>query len=139
MTQRKLEEILLQLVVVAVALVHQWQILPRTTLRQILPIVPPEPATYTELDARNTQPPERFEVRAPKDAPNVVIVLIDDLGLGATTAFGGPIRTPTMDKLASSGLRYNNFNTTALCSPTRMAIKTGRNHHTCNTGSIMES
>lgn len=107
--------------------------------REILPIVPPEPQTYTELDARNTQPPERFEVKAPKDAPNVVIVLIDDLGLGATTAFGGPIRTPTMDKLASNGLRYNNFNTTALCSPTRMAIKTGRNHHTCNTGSIMES
>jgi len=107
--------------------------------REVLPIIPPEPATYSELDARNTQPPERFEVRAPKDAPNVVIILIDDLGLGATTAFGGPIRTPTMEKLASSGLRYNNFNTTALCSPTRMAIKTGRNHHTCNTGSIMES
>ena len=107
--------------------------------REILPIIPPEPATYTELDARNTQPPERFEVKAPEDAPNVVIVLIDDLGMGATTAFGGPIRTPTMEKLASSGLRYNNFNTTALCSPTRMAIKTGRNHHTCNTGSIMES
>jgi len=95
--------------------------------REILPIVPPEPATYTELDARNTKPPVRFEVKAPKDAPNVVIVLIDDLGLGATSAFGGPIKTPTMDKLASSGLRYNNFNTTALCSPTRMAIKTGRN------------
>ena len=107
--------------------------------REILPIVPPEPQTYSELDARNTQPPERFEVTAPKDAPNVVIVLIDDLGLGATSAFGGPIRTPTMDMLASQGLRYNNFNTTALCSPTRMAIKTGRNHHTCNTGSIMES
>jgi len=107
--------------------------------REILPIVGPEPATYSELDARNTKPPERFEVKAPKEAPNVVIILIDDLGLGATSAFGGPIKTPTMDKLASTGLRYNNFNTTALCSPTRMAIKTGRNHHTCNTGSIMES
>ena len=63
--------------------------------REVLPIIPPEPATYTELDARNTKPPKRFEVKAPKDAPNVVIVLIDDLGLGATTAFGGPIRTPT--------------------------------------------
>ena len=105
--------------------------------REILPIVEPEPVTYSELDARNTQPPERFEVKAPKEAPNVVIILIDDLGLGATSAFGGPIKTPTMDKLASTGLRYNNFNTTALCSPTRMAIKTGRNHHTCNTGSIM--
>jgi len=107
--------------------------------REILPIVPPEPATYSELDARNTKPPAPFNVTAPKDAPNVVIILIDDLGLGATSAFGGPIRTPSMDKLAKNGLRYNNFNTTALCSPTRMAIKTGRNHHTCNTGSIMES
>jgi arylsulfatase len=106
--------------------------------REILPIVPPEPATYSELTTANLKPPAPFNVTAPKDAPNVVIILIDDLGLGATSAFGGPIRTPTMDKLASNGLRYNNFNTTALCSPTRMAIKTGRNHHTCNTGAIME-
>ena len=107
--------------------------------REILPIVGPEPPTYTELDVRNTTPPEPFNVTAPKDAPNVVIILIDDLGLGATTTFGGPISTPTMDKLASTGLRYNNFHTTALCSPTRMALKTGRNHHTTNTGSIMET
>ena len=107
--------------------------------REILPIVTPEPPTYTELDARDTKPPAPFNVTAPKDAPNVVIVLIDDLGLGATSAFGGPISTPTMDKLASNGLRYNNFHTTALCSPTRMALKTGRNHHTTNTGSIMET
>ncbi len=107
--------------------------------REILPVVPPEPQTYSELDVQNTKPPAPFNVTAPKDAPNVVIVLIDDLGLGATTAFGGPINTPTMEKLANNGLRYNNFNTTALCSPTRMAIKTGRNHHTANTGSIMET
>ena len=107
--------------------------------REILPVVAPEPQTYTELDVRNTKPPEPFNVTAPKDAPNVVIVLIDDLGFGATSTFGGPIETPTMDRLANSGLRYNNFHTTALCSPTRMAIKTGRNHHTANTGSIMES
>lgn len=107
--------------------------------REILPIVPPEPKTYTELDVRNTQPPAPFNVTAPEGAPNVVIVLIDDLGFGATTTFGGPIRTPTMERLANNGLRYNNFHTTALCSPSRMAIKTGRNHHTCNTGSIMES
>ncbi len=107
--------------------------------REILPIVEPEPQTFSELDVRNTEPPVRFEVTAPKDAPNVVIVLIDDLGIGATTTFGGPIKTPTMDKLAGNGLRYNNMHTTALCSPTRMALKTGRNHHTCNTGSIMET
>ena len=107
--------------------------------REILPVVAPEPQTYTELDVRNTKPPAPFNVTAPKGAPNVVIVLIDDVGFGATTTFGGPIETPTMDKLAKNGLRYNNFHTTALCSPTRMAIKTGRNHHTANTGSIMET
>jgi arylsulfatase A-like enzyme len=107
--------------------------------REILPIVEPEAATYTELDVRNTKPPAPFNVEAPEDAPNVVIVLIDDLGFGATSTYGGPIKTPTMDVLANNGLRYNNFHTTALCSPTRMAIKTGRNHHTCNTGSIMET
>jgi arylsulfatase A-like enzyme len=107
--------------------------------REILPVVAPEPQTYTELDVRNTKPPAPFNVTAPKGAPNVVIVLIDDLGFGATATFGGPINTPAMDKLANSGLRYNNFHTTALCSPTRMAIKTGRNHHTTNTGSIMET
>jgi hypothetical protein len=107
--------------------------------REILPVVAPEPQTYTELDVRNTKPPAPFNVTAPKGAPNVVIVLIDDVGFGATTTFGGPIKTPTMDRLAKNGLRYNNFHTTALCSPTRMAIKTGRNHHTANTGSIMES
>lgn len=107
--------------------------------REVLPILAPEPKTYTELDVRNTEPPKPFEVKAPQGAPNVVIILIDDLGFGATTTFGGPINTPTMDKLANNGLRYNNFHTTALCSPTRMALKTGRNHHTTNTGSIMET
>ena len=107
--------------------------------REVLPILAPEPPTYTELDVRNTEPPIPFNVTAPHGAPNVVIILIDDLGIGATTTFGGPIKTPTMDKLADNGLRYNNMHTTALCSPTRMALKTGRNHHTCNTGSIMET
>ena len=94
---------------------------------------------YKELDARNAKPPARFEVKAPARAPNVVIVLIDDVGFGGPSTFGGPIRTPTMDRLAQAGLRFNNFHTTALCSPTRNALKTGRNHHTVNTGSIMES
>ncbi|UXX79133.1 arylsulfatase [Reichenbachiella carrageenanivorans] len=107
--------------------------------REILPITRTEPKTYKALDVRNTKPPKRFQVTPPEGAPNVVIVLIDDLGIGATNTFGGPIKTPTMDKLAGNGLKYNNFHTTALCSPTRMALKTGRNHHTCNTGSIMET
>ena len=107
--------------------------------RTVLPIAEPTRPTYKELDARNAKPPARFEVKAPARAPNVVIVLIDDVGFGGPSTFGGPIRTPTMDRLAQSGLRFNNFHTTALCSPTRNALKTGRNHHTVNTGSIMES
>ncbi len=107
--------------------------------RTVLPISEPVPMMYTELDVRDTQPPARFQVTAPKKAPNVIIILIDDLGFGATSTFGGPIPTPTFDKLAKGGLRYNNFHTTALCSPTRVALKSGRNHHTANAGSIMES
>ena len=107
--------------------------------RTILPISQPDPPHSTVLDVRNTQPPPRFEVTAPQGAPNVLIILIDDLGFGATSTFGGPIPTPTLDQLAQGGLRYNNFHTTALCSPTRVALKSGRNHHTANTGSIMET
>jgi arylsulfatase A-like enzyme len=107
--------------------------------RTTLPVLEPKPPTYTELDARNAEAPPRFEVTAPEGAPNVVIVLIDDLGFGAPSTFGGPLQTPTLDELAEGGLRYNNFHTTALCSPTRMALKTGRNHHQANTGSIMET
>ena len=91
--------------------------------RTVLPIAEPRPPTYKELDARNVKPPAPFEVTAPKGAPNVVIVLIDDIGFGGPSTFGGPIRTPTLDQLAQSGLRFNNFHTTALCSPTRIALK----------------
>jgi arylsulfatase len=69
----------------------------------------------------------------------VVIVLLDDIGFGHSSAFGGPIHMPNAEKLAKNGLSYNRFHTTALCSPTRMALMTGRNHHSCNTGSIMET
>jgi arylsulfatase len=106
--------------------------------RTKLPIAEPARPTYTELDVRTASPPPRFEVKAPAGAPNVVIVLIDDLGFGAASPFGGPIATPTMDRLAEQGLRYNNFHTTALCSPTRAALKSGRNHHMVNMGFITE-
>jgi len=85
------------------------------------------------------KPPPRFEVKAPPGAPNVVIVLVDDVGFGAPGTFGGPVPMPTLDRLANQGLRYNNFHTTALCSPTRVALKSGRNHHTAEAGSIMET
>ncbi|MCP5016541.1 MAG: arylsulfatase [Ketobacter sp.] len=106
--------------------------------RTILPIQLPERPVYNELDARNVKAPEPVEIGAPEGAPNIVIVLIDDLGFGATSTFGGPIPTPTLDELAENGLRYNNFHTTALCSPTRAALKAGRNHHTVNMGFITE-
>lgn len=104
-----------------------------------MPIQEPERPTYSELDVRNVEAPPLFEVKAPKGAPNVLIILIDDIGFGGPSTFGGPIQTPTLDALAAKGILYNNFHTTALCSPTRNALKTGRNHHTTNTGSIMES
>jgi arylsulfatase len=107
--------------------------------RTVLPIQEPARPTYSELDVRDVKAPPRFEVKAPEKAPNVVIVLIDDIGFGGPSTFGGPIRTPTLDQLAAAGLRYNNFHTTSLCSPTRAALKSGRNHHTANTGSIMET
>ncbi|MEI8109052.1 MAG: arylsulfatase [Verrucomicrobiota bacterium] len=75
---------------------------------------------------------------APKGAPNVLLIMTDDVGWGASSTFGGPIPTPSYDQLAKSGLRYNQFHTTALCSPTRSALLTGRNHHSCSTGVIME-
>src|SRR5918993_3257501 len=107
--------------------------------RTTLPIKEPIRETYKELDARNATAPERFAVKAPKAAPNVVVVLIDDIGFGASSHFGGPIDMPVLDKLGKNGLSYNRFHTTALCSPTRVAILTGYNHHSNNAGSIMET
>jgi len=106
--------------------------------RTVLPIKEPEYPAQTELDARNATPPKRFQVTAPDKAPNVVIVLIDDIGYGHSSAFGGPINMPTLEKLAANGLKYNRFHTTALCSPTRTALLTGYNHHSNNAGAIME-
>jgi arylsulfatase len=106
--------------------------------RTVLPIAEPAYPAITEVDARKATPPARFEVKAPERAPNVVIVLIDDIGFGHSESFGGPIRTPTLEALAGNGLRYNRFHTTALCSPTRTALLTGRNHHVNNAGAIME-
>jgi arylsulfatase len=106
--------------------------------RTILPIQEPTVDPITALDARDAKAPPRFEIKAPQDAPNVVIVLIDDFGFGHSSAFGGPIQMPTLDRLAGGGLRYNRFHTTALCSPTRTALLTGHNHHANNAGAIME-
>ncbi len=107
--------------------------------RTVLPLKEPIPPLYSELDVRNATPPPRFEVKPPKGAPNVVLVLIDDLGFAGTSKFGGPVKTPTFDKIANQGVYYNNFHTTAVCSPTRAALKSGRNHHQNNMGSIIET
>ncbi len=109
------------------------------TDRTVLPIPVPQSPHSTVFDVRNATPPPRFEVRAPANAPNVLIVLIDDMGFGQSSAFGGPIHMPTVEWLAANGLRYNQFHTTALCSPTRAALLTGRNHHMNNLGSITET
>jgi arylsulfatase len=107
--------------------------------RTVLPVREPSRPVYTELDVRNTTPPKRFEVKAPEGAPNVVIVLIDDMGFSASETFGGQIHMPTLDKLADNGLMYNRFHTTALCAPTRVALLSGYNHHSNNMGSITET
>ena len=106
--------------------------------RSVLPIAEPEVKTIKTLDARNAVAPPSFRVTAPASAPNVVIVLLDDIGFGHSSAFGGPINMPTLARLANGGLRYNRFHTTALCSPSRVALLTGHNHHANNAGAIME-
>jgi len=107
--------------------------------RTTLPIQEPSYPAITEFDARNAKAPARFEVKAPQGAPNVLIVLIDDMGFGMSSAFGGPIRMPTLERLAAGGLKYNRFHTTSLCSPTRTALLSGRNHHMNNMGAITEA
>ena len=107
--------------------------------RTVLPIQTPKPPICTALDVRKAKAPQRFEVRAPAGAPNVVVVLVDDLGFAGTSAFGGSVGTPNFDRIANEGLLYNNFHTTAVCSPTRAALKSGRNHHVNNMGGIIET
>ncbi|MFL5866401.1 MAG: arylsulfatase [Thermoleophilaceae bacterium] len=108
--------------------------------RQVLPI-PDRPyqglVTYDAKDPDTAFPPIE-PLRPPADAPNVLIVLLDDIGFGAASAFGGPCRTPTAERLAEGGLKLNRFHTTALCSPTRQALLTGRNHHSAGMGGITE-
>ncbi|MCE5231248.1 arylsulfatase [bacterium] len=107
--------------------------------RTKLPIPEPQFPHSTVLDVRDATAPPRFNPQAPAGAPNVLIILIDDMGFGQSGVYGGPINMPTLDRLAQNGLRYNQFHTAALSSPSRMCLLTGRNHHVCNTGSIMET
>jgi arylsulfatase len=111
---------------------------PDVTGREILP-VPDIPAKgKMALDARKAEFPAIEPLRPPEGAPNVVIVLIDDMGFGAPSVTGGPCNMPAMQQIADDGLLYNRFHTTALCSPTRQALLTGRNHHSAGMGSVAE-
>ncbi|HEV2919458.1 MAG TPA: arylsulfatase, partial [Actinomycetota bacterium] len=108
--------------------------------REVLPI-PERPhvglVTYDAKDPATSFPPIE-SLRPPAGAPNVLVVLLDDVGFGASSAFGGPISTPTAERLAAQGLKYTRFHTTALCAPTRAALLTGRNHHAVGMGVITE-
>jgi arylsulfatase len=113
---------------------------PDIQARTVLPIPDREYAGTVLYDAKN--PDAKFPpiqpLRPPEGAPNVLIVLIDDVGFGASSAFGGPVNTPVFEAVASEGLKYTRFHTTALCSPTRQAMLTGRNHHSVGMGGITE-
>ena len=110
------------------------------TARTVLPIPERGHVGLTTYDAKDpdTSFPRITPVRPPAGAPNVLFVLIDDCGFGAASAFGGPCNTPNIDKLAANGLKFNRFHTTALCSPTRASLLTGRNHHAVGMGGITE-
>ncbi len=108
--------------------------------RSHLPMPNTTPAGSIFYDAKNPEVkfPPIPQLRPPKGAPNVLLILIDDAGFGSSSAFGGPCQTPNAEKLAAGGLKYNRFHTTALCSPTRQALLTGRNHHSAGMGTITE-
>ncbi|HCB03687.1 MAG TPA: arylsulfatase, partial [Nocardioides bacterium] len=114
---------------------------PDRHLRGSLPIpdrAAPGLTTYDAKDPDTSFPPIE-PLLPPAGAPNVLIVLLDDVGFGASSAFGGPCETPTAERLAAGGLKFNRFHTTALCAPTRQALLTGRNHHSAGMGSITET
>src|SRR5215468_12589063 len=108
--------------------------------RSVLPIPDRKPVTLTTYQAKDpdTKFPPITPLRPPTGAPNVLVVLIDDAGFGSSSAFGGPCQTPNAERLAKEGLKYTRFHTTALCSPTRAALLSGRNHHAVGMGGITE-
>jgi arylsulfatase len=103
--------------------------------------LPPPPQPFQgeiNLNAAQSKPAWPARVVPPKGAPNILLIMADDVGFGAPSTFGGVIPTPTLDRIAANGLRYINFHSTAMCSPTRAAIITGRNHHSAGYGVIGE-
>src|SRR4051812_48993256 len=108
--------------------------------RSVLPINQTVSQPSAAVDVRDQDPPYEMTqlVRPPDGAPNVLLVVLDDVGFGATSTFGGPCRMPAADQLAEEGLRYTRFHTAALCAPTRAALLTGRNPHSCGMGALPE-
>ncbi|MGE0417070.1 MAG: arylsulfatase [Acetobacteraceae bacterium] len=104
--------------------------------------LPPPPQPFTgriELNAAQSKPAWPMRVVPPKGAPNILLIMTDDVGFAAPSTFGGVIPTPALDRIANAGLRYTNFHSTSLCSPTRAALITGRNHHSVGFGVISEA
>jgi arylsulfatase A-like enzyme len=113
---------------------------PQPTLAAATQLPQPDPKFTGKIGDtyKDSVPSYPAPLEAPADDPNVLVILLDDVGFGMTSTFGGPVPTPNLDKLASNGLSYTRFHTTALCSPTRAALLTGRNHHSVGTGVIIE-
>jgi arylsulfatase len=114
---------------------------PSSTITLDGKVLPPPDQPFKgeiQLNASQSKPYWPMRVTPPPGAPNVLLILIDDEGFGAPSTFGGVIPTPTLDKVAAQGLRYTNFHTTSLCSPTRAALITGRNHHSVGFGVVSE-
>lgn len=107
--------------------------------RTVLPIPHPTYPLITEPDIHKATMPQRVDLAAPKGAPNVLVIMIDDMGFGVSNAFGGPIQMPTLDRIANEGLRYNRFHTSAVCSASRAALLTGHNSHATNCGEIADN
>jgi arylsulfatase len=128
-----LEPLFTALMLLAFSLASAW-----AEAGTVLPY--PEPPFKGKIGRtyKDSQPDQIPVIKAPAGAPNVLVVLIDDVGYGAWSTFGGQIPTPNLDRLAKAGLSYTRFHTTALCSPTRGALLTGRNHHSVGTGVITE-
>ncbi|MCA3710189.1 MAG: arylsulfatase [Phenylobacterium sp.] len=106
--------------------------------RTVLPIPAAAFQGVQGLQPKDSTPSFPRAVEAPAEAPNVLLILMDDIGFGETSTFGGPVPTPNLQRLADQGLRFNRFHTTAVCSPTRAAFITGRNHHSAHTGAVTE-
>jgi len=110
-----------------------------TATPAVLPQSPPPFRGTINLRAKDSKPDFPQPVAAPEGAPNVLLILLDDVGFGASSTFGGPCQTPVLESIAKRGLRYTQFHTTALCSPTRAALITGRNHHAVHSAAITEA